>query len=62
MFLFRGLVDDEWYEGNGDDGVLLLLDGKCCGSAAGKPFVDYGVFGELVKSVRHVMHTRFWIL
>ena len=62
MFLPRSLVHYERYEGNGDDGVLLLLDGKGCSTATSKPFVDDGVFGELVESVRHVMHPRFRVL
>ena len=61
MFLFRGLIDDERHEGNGDDGVLLLLDGKGRGSAAGKPFVDDGVFGEPIESVGHILLPMFGI-
>ena len=62
MFLLRSLVHYERYEGNGDDGVLLLLDGKGCSSAASKPFVDDGVFGEFVESVGHEFLPRFGIL
>ena len=59
MFLLRGLVDDERNERNGDDCITVLLDGKGRGTAASKPFVDDGIVGEFVKSVRHVMHPRF---
>ena len=53
MFFLAGLVDDEWYEGDRDDRVLLLFDGKGRGSTASNALVDDGVFGELVKSLRH---------
>ena len=62
MFLLRGLVDDERNERNGDDGITVLLDGKGRGTAASKSFVDDGIVGEFVKSVRHVIHIRFWVL
>jgi hypothetical protein len=62
VFLLRGLVDDERNERNGDDCITVLFDGKGRGTAASKPFVYNGVFGEFVESVRHVMHPRFWVL
>ena len=62
MFLLRSLVDNERYEGNGDDRIKALLDGKGRSSAASKPFVDDGVFGELVESGGHEFLPRFGIL
>ena len=51
MLFLASLVDDECCEGDCDDRVLLLFDGKGRGSAAGNALVDDCVLGEFFKSL-----------